>query len=377
MYYSIKSFLEIFRNMISFNKASMQFIGFRRILISLIFIPLFLIVLLNHNIFMLLDYVLFPFFLKTKIKKPVFIISNPRSGTTFLLRKIFSFQEKYTAIHLWEIIFAPSITQKYIILAIISVIGFFGRIFKKISSWFGQTFLKRFLSVHEMEINEPEEDDAILLWNLNTAFLHYLFPGSKHFEKYFFFDEQVPDKQKKYIMKVYHRMIQRHNYVFNRSGKKSFLSKNPLMMSKFDSVMALYPDAKVLIPTRCPKKVIPSTFELARALYLMLTGKTANEKLKNRTTDLLVYWYENSFKFAEKHPDNSRIINFNRLAKNDDAFFVNLCQFLEIDKDLFKAHFKIKTNSGKRKNPNYTALSEEQLETILKESPLLKEYCEK
>ena len=52
-----------------------------------IFIGLFVFILrLVINIFMFLDNIFFPSLIRKKIKNPIIIVGNPRSGTTFLQR---------------------------------------------------------------------------------------------------------------------------------------------------------------------------------------------------------------------------------------------------------------------------------------------------
>ena len=52
-----------------------------------IFVGLYLLSLrLINFIFMKIDWIFFPFKLNRKIKKPILIVGNPRSGTTFIHR---------------------------------------------------------------------------------------------------------------------------------------------------------------------------------------------------------------------------------------------------------------------------------------------------
>lgn len=72
------------------------------------FLVLFLVSLINI-IIRLLDELLFPNYKQISIKQPVFIIGNPRSGTTFLHRLMCIDEEKFVFNLMYHTTF-PSIT---------------------------------------------------------------------------------------------------------------------------------------------------------------------------------------------------------------------------------------------------------------------------
>ena len=58
-----------------------------------------------------LDRILFPAYRKQPIDRPVFIVGNPRSGTTFLHRLLLGSGDDLAAFELWEMLF-PAITAR-------------------------------------------------------------------------------------------------------------------------------------------------------------------------------------------------------------------------------------------------------------------------
>ena len=58
-----------------------------------------------------LDRVFFPGYRKQPIDRPVFIVGNPRSGTTFLHRLLLGSGDDLAAFELWEMLF-PAITAR-------------------------------------------------------------------------------------------------------------------------------------------------------------------------------------------------------------------------------------------------------------------------
>src|SRR6185295_17602712 len=100
-------------------KKSLRFPTFRRIICAVFILPFFLILITWNRIFMFLDWIFFPGFRKMKLKKSAFIVGLPRSATTHTLTLLSSDKDHFTCFKLWEIIFAPSIIQKYFWLGII------------------------------------------------------------------------------------------------------------------------------------------------------------------------------------------------------------------------------------------------------------------
>ncbi len=45
-------------------------------------------------------------------------------------------------------------------------------------------------------LNLPEEDEAMLLWYLSTAYLQFFYPDSHFFDAYLEFDNALPSKTK-------------------------------------------------------------------------------------------------------------------------------------------------------------------------------------
>ena len=100
-------------SLFSFDSGNMRYFNVRRILISLLLVPVFILCFFINRFFLLLDHVFFPSFKRQIIRNPVFIVAAPRSGTTYLFHTLAKDQTTFTAFKLWEIILAPSIIQKY------------------------------------------------------------------------------------------------------------------------------------------------------------------------------------------------------------------------------------------------------------------------
>jgi hypothetical protein len=70
---------------------------------------------------------LFPAFRRQQIRQPVFVLGVPRSGTTFLHRALAA-DAAFTTTRTWELLFAPSLCQRYLIRGLIAVDSSWGRL---------------------------------------------------------------------------------------------------------------------------------------------------------------------------------------------------------------------------------------------------------
>ncbi|MBP6686630.1 MAG: sulfotransferase, partial [Lacibacter sp.] len=284
----------------------------------------------------MLDYIFFPHFIRQSINNPVFIVAAPRSGTTYLFHTLASDENSFTAFKLWEIIFAPSILQKYFFRGLLKFDHAIGRPLKKLITFAENSLLGNFKHIHKIGLSLPEEDEAILLWSMSTCYLNFFFPDTTHFYDYFSFDEKMSSRNKEQIMRYYKRYIQRHNFVFNRSGTKRFLSKNPAMMSKVKSLHQFFPDATIVTIARCPSKTIPSTIALNNSIYSFFTSQQPGQSMNERTKNILINWYKMAHENISTFYSGQTInLSFSSLIKNDQSVINNLCNRLSIENNIF------------------------------------------
>ena len=114
-----------------------------------------------------LDEKFFPTYHEIKIKQPVFIIGNPRSGTTFLQRLLAKDSYSFTSMRTWEIFGAPSILMRkslHIAAKIGRAIGVpISRRIKRLESLWQESN-----AIHRLEIRAPEEDENLLIHIFST-----------------------------------------------------------------------------------------------------------------------------------------------------------------------------------------------------------------
>jgi omega-hydroxy-beta-dihydromenaquinone-9 sulfotransferase len=257
---------------------------FARILALLIFLPLLMTLFMFNWAGLLLDELLFPKFKKVDVKRPVFILGVPRSGTTHLQRVLAKDKANFAPIKTWEIVFAPSVTQRkvFTLLAELDRRVFFGLQRR----WLG--VVDRFIfhradDFHRISLFEGEEDELLLLWIFSTLFLIVPFPFTDDFWNYIYFDQRMPGPDKKRIMGYYKKCIQRHLYFHGTD--KFFLSKNPMFSVKIRSILETFPDARIINTVRNPLHIVPSVFSLFD--FLMGAFGSKFTELRNFDKDML------------------------------------------------------------------------------------------
>jgi hypothetical protein len=329
-----------------------------------------------NQVFLLLDYIIFPWFLKYIISKPVFIVSAPRSGTTFLFHKMADVKAKFTCFKLWEILFAPSIIQKYIFIGIRKIDQLlFSPIYRSVL-FFENILIGNLKKAHKISLTMPEEDEGLLIWYLYSPFLEFFYADSGIFEDLSYFDERVNTRSKKWIMKKYLNLVKRHNFVFNRKGQKQFLSKNPFMMPKLQSLKQTFPDARVITIDRCPLKTIPSALSLSEKLYGFFTTVTMTSDMRKHLINALIHWHKSSRDSLGNFYQNDFVrIDFNKLIKWDVNEINKLSDLISYDLNQSSEVDKVE-NSKHKSQSKYEALSTEESNFIMKELDFMKATCQ-
>ena len=182
-------------------------------------------------------------------------------------------------------------------------------------------------------------------------------------------------KRKARIMRSYNNYVKRHNFVFNRNGKKQYLSKNPLMMCKVASLAKIYPDALIVNINRSPAKTLPSTLELNRNLYGLFTSRPVPKELNEKSLRILIDWYKMAEKNINSYFSNQHLkIDFIKLVNQDEAEINRISEFLRTSPLIRLTNKKTITKKHKSEN-KYDELSDEQLKLVLAEMPFMADYC--
>ena len=102
-------FFKLIPYVFSLQKGHLRYPSSKRILVVLLFFPLFLLITLTHGIFFLLDEIFFPGYHKQPNTQTAFITGVPRSATTFILYTLMKEKHRFTGFTLGEALFAPDL----------------------------------------------------------------------------------------------------------------------------------------------------------------------------------------------------------------------------------------------------------------------------
>lgn len=334
MFYNLINFIKLISHAFSANPESLRYFNPKRIARVLVVLPLMLVAILFSRICLMLDEILFSGYRKMSLDKSAFIISIPRSGTTYLYKLLADDSQNFHCFKLWELAFAPSILQK-------SILRLFYTIDQKMGGYIKSNVIKLdkiifgdFVGIHDMGLNKPEEDEALFFYNLSSVFLRFLVPEVKFMDDYLYFDTDLPERIRKDNMNFYYRLVQRHKYFFDRHNSKYFLSKNPAFVSKIASIGNRFPNAKFLIPSRSPLKTIPSTISLNKHIYNVFCRVPNDYPLRDWTRELIVNWYLHLNMVVEtKLKERSLVIDYNEFI-NDPVESLKYCyKFIGVSVD--------------------------------------------
>ncbi|MEW5828560.1 MAG: sulfotransferase [Chloroflexota bacterium] len=273
----------------------------------LIFLILFYLVWpvggLIHWFFFFLDDLLFPGYKNQPVEKPLFILGNFRSGSTFLHR-LLSRDDIFTSLTIWDIYLAPSVTQKKLTQLVARLDNRFGGILHRVLHAFDRATLGR-VRIHPISFFKPEEDENIHFQNWDGYFVSYLFPFLDEMPDYIHFDEALPPDHKRRVMGFYKSMLQRHLYA---TGKKYFVAKNPAFSPKIETLTEFFPDARIIYLVRNPLDMLPSTVSWINYARRQSTDPGEGYFYLDEILDLTRHWYRHPLRYLDTHPSPRHLI---------------------------------------------------------------------
>lgn len=259
----------------------------------------------------LLDEVFFPAYHQQKIERPIFILSNFRSGSTLLHRLLAQDEANFTAMQTWEIYLAPSITQRVVIKALAAFDRrWLGGICNRWLDRLEQRLLGS-LPMHRMGLHLVDEDEGILIHNWTSTFLVFVFPDIKSFQPYFYFDQQLPEREKRLAMTFYQKCIQRHVYYH---GGKRYVAKSPAFCVKLETMRQYFPDACFIYLARNPVDMLAS-----KTNYFAFCWSYFNDLEPYPFRDFLLaftrHWYLYPLEYLSRiSPDRYLVIKYRQLT---------------------------------------------------------------
>lgn len=216
----------------------------RRVAILVAGLPLFFLVQLIHWLGLLLDEVFFRGYRRVEIDDALVITGVPRSGTTFIHRTLAASDERFTTMSTWEVLLAPSVTEKRFWRALGRLDRLLGGPGKRWTEWLTRRLTGEFDRVHRVGLWDAEEDYLCLLPAGGCFLFSLVFPGSPWFWRLGNFD--AGDERE--LPAFYHACLQKHLYVAGRGRR--LLTKNASFGTWVPALAEYLPGARFVICVR-------------------------------------------------------------------------------------------------------------------------------
>lgn len=318
----------------------------------------------------LLDNLFYPEYRQQIVEKPIFIVGNFRSGSTFLHR-LLTKDEQFTGLKSWEIYLAPSIVQRKLLRMTMRLNYLVGNPVQRLIEAFEKA-LSNYSYMHKTGLNEVEEDGQVMFHIWSTYNLLAFFPFPKLVRKYIYYDRDMPDEGKQNDMKYYHEVLQRH--VFAHQGKR-YIAKSPTYSPKVRTLHEKFPDAKFINLVRTPLRVIPSSISMfsnhwktygdPESEYPPMVGETIIEHSK--------HWYLYPHQYLKQLPSDQYIlIRFKEFVRDPKKCVERIYQ--QFDLQMSAAYAQILAHESEKAKQHKSGHQYSLRDMGIEESRLVREF---
>jgi len=287
-------------------------------------IPLFLALLFGVlrtivAIGMLLDRLFFPRLAKTRAKRPIVLVGNPRTGTTFLQR--FLADEGFgSGMELFLMLYPSLLIQK---------------LFKPLLPLLEKVSPAKFhaTKAHKTSLTSVETDDvAVLFRYLDGFFLYGFFLSFDDEDRISWVDPNVRDTSKRdmaWLDKLWRRSLVLHKADRNIAKLFSLAVRLPQFLERF-------PEAQILYMARDPLSIIPSSMSLVIGVLDQAFGFwSLPEAIRKRWLDRMYHaWIVLLQRFHDDWTsgkiDKKRvfIVRYDRMMADFEGLMDEMCKFL-------------------------------------------------
>jgi hypothetical protein len=268
---------------------------------------------------MLLDHVFFPRLNKTRVNRPIVLVGNPRTGTTFLQR--FLADEGFgSGMELFLMLY-PSLLLQWLLKPFLPIL-------EKLSpAKFHST------EAHQTSLRSVETDDvAVLFRYLDGLFLYGFFLSFEDEDVQQLMDPRVRDTSDRdfdWLDVLWRRSLVLHKTDRNVAKLFSLVTRLPQFLRRF-------PDAQVLYMARDPLSVIPSSMSLVvgvldRAFGFWSLPDAARQRWLDRMYKgwvMLLERFHEEWTSGAIDQQRVLIVRYDRMMIDFEAVMEEICAFL-------------------------------------------------
>lgn len=294
-----------------------------------------------------LDHVLFPRFRREDVDSPIFVIANPRSGTTFMHRLMCLDEERFTYFKLWQTLL-PSVTLYRVVSAVTAVDRVIGAPLGRLLRFLESRAFAGWDGVHAVGLNRAEEEEFIFIMKLLTPSMLIFFPFSEELGFVNFIDD-LPDAKRKRLMAFYKESLRRHVYAVG--GGRAILSKNVFFGGRMKAIEETFPNARYVHLVRHPYSALPSMMSMFTGPWRFHSPEWAKDSPQYRYWARLGMDYYKAYLKRGDGIDESRFIalTYDELVSDPKQTIERVYEQLEIPmSDAFRHRLLQETQKARK-----------------------------
>jgi hypothetical protein len=256
-----------------------------------------------------LDRLFYPGFKKID-PAPVFIIGNYRSGSTFFHRLLLR-DPQFTCLKAWEIYFAPSLVHRKVLRGVLRISKIVGSPVQRFVRAFDR-LMNDIYPMHKTGLSTYEQDSQLFYHTWSSFNLFAIFPFPDLVRKYIYYDQLVPEQDRKAHFGFYRDVLKRKLYL---NPGKIYLSKNPDFTPAVQTLLEVFPEARIINLVRQPQGMIPSSINLWSSNWKGYGTPPDPYPLQDVVKEYARHWYAYPQQtLADLPSDRYNVVYFERLV---------------------------------------------------------------
>ena len=251
--------------------------------------------------FRILDAIFFRGHAEIQVKEPVFIISNPRSGTTYLQRMM-SLDQRFATMKVYHTLL-PAISFYKLINLLGSLDRRTGHLMRRSLERLSTRFFAVWEDIHKAGLDQPEEDEGFWFLTGLSPSWSMIAPYHEAVKNIMTLDGFSAEKKDR-IAHMYRDFLQRVLYM--NPGKR-LLVKSVMSAGRLNMIKESFPDARIILIDRSPLKTVPSYISMFSRLWSWHSPRP----IKRRYFDLglAAIAFQNSLTAFRKETDKEKFLD--------------------------------------------------------------------
>ncbi|MFW6324173.1 MAG: sulfotransferase, partial [Desulfovibrionales bacterium] len=245
----------------------------------------------------LLDHALYPGYKKQPLNSPIFIIGNPRSGTTFTHR-LMALDSGYTKFTLWQTIF-PAVCCYRFIRLLCRADASLGKPFSRMLEFASRRGFAGWSHIHKTGPGSVESDEMLFVYAFLSPLITLLFPFPGELPSVLYPD-RLPERERKKLMRYYVDCLRRHMYA--TGPDKILLEKVALIAGRIESIYQAVPGLRIVHLVRHPYESIPSLISMFAVSWRFFHPEAARGNANKELSEMVFDYYRSLMEFTAKLP---------------------------------------------------------------------------